>query len=371
MWLAKEGHKNPISINFLEKVAMPHLYAVTGAMLAGVDFITVGAGLPFQFPKVMEDILKRETAEYAIPVDGKNIKSWTMKFNPEVFFGAKLPPMQKPKFLPIISSNLLADLMIKMVGAENIYGFVVELDSAGGHNAPKKRPIDYAKLSKLGIPFWVGGATASPEMLKWALSVGAKGVQAGSIFALSEDSHLDPNLRKKIRRIGFNRFRLDSCLDFIKNQIWIPNFIKSFASLVLVKCYKILKVKTDAIISPTTFLFEVACLKDTLSEENIYNGRKRVCNVGGLVTLYEKPDGEIGYRCLAEPEESFLSKGGNLKDTVGRGCLCNGLFTTCGLGDPIEPPIVTLGIYFGFLKKLMKYKNDRYWAVDAMKYILS
>ena len=77
VWLAKEGHKNPISINFLEKVAMPHLYAITGAMLAGVDFVTVGAGLPSQFPKVMDDILKGETAEYTIPVKGDNCLLYT------------------------------------------------------------------------------------------------------------------------------------------------------------------------------------------------------------------------------------------------------------------------------------------------------
>ena len=37
VYLAKEGHDNPISINYLEKIAMPHIYAITGAMMAGVD----------------------------------------------------------------------------------------------------------------------------------------------------------------------------------------------------------------------------------------------------------------------------------------------------------------------------------------------
>jgi hypothetical protein len=45
VWLAKEGHNHPVSVNYLEKIAMPHVYAVTGAVLAGVDVITMGAGL--------------------------------------------------------------------------------------------------------------------------------------------------------------------------------------------------------------------------------------------------------------------------------------------------------------------------------------
>ncbi|GAB1444280.1 hypothetical protein MASR2M39_31300 [Ignavibacteriales bacterium] len=44
--LAKEGHDNPISINYLEKIALPHVHALYGAILGGVDIITMGAGIP-------------------------------------------------------------------------------------------------------------------------------------------------------------------------------------------------------------------------------------------------------------------------------------------------------------------------------------
>ena len=53
VWLAKEGHSGRISINYLEKIAMPHIYAITGAMLAGVNCITMGAGIPYQIPGVI------------------------------------------------------------------------------------------------------------------------------------------------------------------------------------------------------------------------------------------------------------------------------------------------------------------------------
>ena len=39
VFLAREGHKNPVGINFLEKVQMPHLSSIYGAMLAGVGYV--------------------------------------------------------------------------------------------------------------------------------------------------------------------------------------------------------------------------------------------------------------------------------------------------------------------------------------------
>jgi nitronate monooxygenase len=39
--LAKRGHNNPVSINYLDKIDMPHLSSIYGAMLADVDFVTM------------------------------------------------------------------------------------------------------------------------------------------------------------------------------------------------------------------------------------------------------------------------------------------------------------------------------------------
>ena len=36
VFLAREGHVHPVGINFLEKIQMPHLPSLYGAMLAGV-----------------------------------------------------------------------------------------------------------------------------------------------------------------------------------------------------------------------------------------------------------------------------------------------------------------------------------------------
>ncbi|HEY5588790.1 MAG TPA: nitronate monooxygenase [Candidatus Paceibacterota bacterium] len=346
VWLAKEGHENPISINYLDKISFPHIYAITGAMLAGVDEISMGAGIPLQIPKVIADIYSNNTVSYTIPVVGKNITTYEMKFNPKSFFGQNLEIKRKPKFLPIISSNLLAQIYINKLPPGSIYGFVIEEPTAGGHNAPPRNKVEYgakdivnySEIEKLGLPFWIGGSFASPEKLKWALSVGAKGIQAGSIFALCKESGMWPVYRKEICKLGFN----DE-----------------------------LKVRTDMRVSPTNYPFKVAIVSGTLSEDYIYENRNRVCSQGCLRSIYEKPDGKIGYRCSAESEFIYEQKGGKKEDTVGRACLCNGLLSACGVGDSFEFPIITLGDDFSFLKKLMKNESDSYSAKDAVNYLIS
>ena len=54
VYLAREGHKNPVGINFLEKVQMPHLSSIYGAMLAGVGYVLMGAGIPLHIPGVLD-----------------------------------------------------------------------------------------------------------------------------------------------------------------------------------------------------------------------------------------------------------------------------------------------------------------------------
>ena len=46
VWLAKEGHDGPVGINYLEKLQLPTPYAIYGAMLARVDAVLMGAGIP-------------------------------------------------------------------------------------------------------------------------------------------------------------------------------------------------------------------------------------------------------------------------------------------------------------------------------------
>ena len=347
VWLAKEGHSGRVSINYLEKVALPHLYSITGALLAGVDFVTMGAGIPLQIPAVLDALVEGRTASYRLPVEGVNQTSHTLSFNPEQFFAGKLPPITKPGFIPIISSNLLARLfMDKLPANQQVSGFVIEESTAGGHNAPPRRPpdygpkdaVDYSKIAALGVRFWIGGSYASPAKLALALSLGAQGIQAGSIFALCEESELDSEIKRMIRKQGFEGT---------------------------------LEIKTNNETSPTGFPFKVVSLEGTISDPNVYTARVRVCDKHGLVTLYERQDGTIGYRCPSEPVESYLAKGGKIEDTVNRGCICNGLLSAVGLNSAHEPPIVTLGNDVDFLLSLMANADSSYTAADAITFLLS
>ena len=353
VWLAKERHNNPVSINYLEKIQMPHIYAITGAMLAGVDYLTMGAGIALQVPEVIKNVLEGQEVRYRIHVEGEKIKEHTMCFNPKDFFGHRLPEMRKPMFLPIIASNLLAKLFTSKLPDGSVYGFVVEEPTAGGHNAPPRTPVigddgrrilvygskdevDYDAITKIGLPFWIGGGS---KRLSWAKQKGAKGIQAGSIFALCNQSGMEPGLRQQARRLGFQGE---------------------------------LQIRTDMRISPTGFPFKVACIPGTLADKNVMEERPLVCNQGALVTPFEKPDGSIGYRCPSEATAPFLVKGGRLEETEGRGCVCNGLLSTCGMNsDPNEPAVVTLGDNCDFLRLLMKDENDFYNVADAIKYLLS
>lgn len=344
-FLAKEGHCNPVSVNYLEKIAMPHLFAIYGAMRAGVDFITMGAGIPDQIPAVINAYLEGKTAIYKIPVIGGD--DYVVSFDPEVFFKKKTLLTKKPGFIPIIASNVLAIVLNKRLAGE-IHGFVIEEPTAGGHNAPPRNKVDYGvkdvvdykKIGELGLPFWIGGSYASPEKLQWAISVGATGIQAGSIFALSNDSGMDTTIRQRILKDGFN---------------------------------KTLKTRTDRLISPTGFPFKVVELEGTIAQSTVYEDRKRVCDQGALVSLFKRPDGSIGYRCASEPVEIFLKKGGKIEDTFGRGCVCNGLITTAGLRhsyEDHEQAIVTLGDNTDFLSHLLQIENGSYSAKDAINYLL-
>ncbi|MEK7213861.1 MAG: nitronate monooxygenase [Patescibacteria group bacterium] len=343
--LAKEGHTNPVSINYLEKIAMPHLFAIYGAMLAGVDYITMGAGIPIQIPTIINAYASGQPASYEIPViDGDK---YVMTFDPRKFFGEEIPQLKRPGFIPIIASNVLAIMLEKKLSKGSIQGFVIEEPTAGGHNAPPRNKIsygdkdivDYPKIAELGIPFWIGGSYASPGKLEWAQSVGANGIQAGSIFALSEESGMDPKIRQEIRKRGFSGTNV---------------------------------VKTDMRASPTGFPLKVVELTGTVSGESTYQARERVCDQSVLVSAYKKPNGSIGYRCASEPIDAYIKKGGKIEDTVGRKCICNGLITTGNLrfeGEN-EPAIVTLGDDTSFLTHLMQNENSSYIAEDALNYLL-
>src|SRR6478752_5686885 len=56
VWLAKEGHDGRVGINYLQKIQLAMPAAAYGAMLAGVDVVLVGAGIPRHLPHLLDDL---------------------------------------------------------------------------------------------------------------------------------------------------------------------------------------------------------------------------------------------------------------------------------------------------------------------------
>src|SRR5690606_8860414 len=103
--------------------------------------------------------------------------------------------------------------------------------------------------------------------------------------------------------------------------------------------------------------------------------RARVCDLGYLRTAYRTPDGRLGYRCAAEPVDTYVKKGGALEDTVGRKCLCNALMADIGYGqvrdgNEVEKPLITSG---DDLENIQQFAAGRteYSASEEIDYLLS
>ena len=138
VFLAREGHDNLVGINHLEKVQLPHLPSLYGAMLAGVGYVLMGAGIPVKIPGVLDRLANHEPALYPLQVAGaQEGDDNTMTFAPREFMEHDLPPLARPKFLAIISSNTLATTMVNKANG-SVDGFVIEGATAGGHNAPPR-----------------------------------------------------------------------------------------------------------------------------------------------------------------------------------------------------------------------------------------
>src|SRR6266571_3943799 len=114
VFLAREDHNNPVGINYLEKVQIPHLPSIYGAMLAGVGYVLMGAGIPLKIPGVLDLFVHHEPATYTLSVTGALPgDDTTMTFAPRDYMEHDLSPLVRPKFLAIIASNTLATTMVK------------------------------------------------------------------------------------------------------------------------------------------------------------------------------------------------------------------------------------------------------------------
>ena len=358
VFLARQGHLNKIGVNFLEKVQLPHLASIYGAMLAGVGYVLMGAGIPLHIPGVLDNYAAGRPAEYKLAVSGAPADQDTMmRFDPREFAEGPLPELERPKFLAIVSSNTLATTMLRRASGK-VDGLIIESPTAGGHNAPprgklaldasgqpvygERDRVDVAELRRLGVPFWLAGGYGSAEKLREALEQGAQGVQVGTAFAFSEESGLRHDLKKM---------------------------------LVAQAAQGTAKVFTDPLASPTGFPFKVAQLAGTYSDEGVAAARTRICDMGYLREAYWTPDGKLAYRCAAEPETSYVAKGGKSEDSVGRKCLCNALLANIGHPQTrrdgvAEPPLVTVGDDVNIVSRFLRDGAESYSAADVVESLM-
>ena len=362
VFLAKEGHDGPVGINYLRKIELPIPFSVYGAILAGVDYVIVGAGNPQDMPRLISRLATHQEVRLPLRVQGLTSRDADveMRFDPADIHQGNPPPVARPQFLAIVASADLATALANM--AEPPDGFIVEEPSAGGHNAPPRGPrrtddlgqpvyderdeVDLAHLRAIGMPFWLAGSYGTPEGLGRALHEGAAGVQVGTAFAFCEESGLVPDLKREIAQ-----------------QVADGT----------------VEVRSDWRASPTGFPFRIVQVSGTLSDEMVYEDRRRVCDLGALRVPYQTENGSIGYRCPAEPLRAYSDiKGGRVANTEGRLCLCNGLLATAGLpqyrakSEYLEPALVTAGSDFGGVQALMGRLTPGkqfYSAADVIDYL--
>lgn len=359
VFLAREDHKNSVGINFLEKVQLPHLASIYGAMLAGVSYVLMGAGIPLQVPGVLDTYAAYRPAVYKLSIAGASPEfDTTMRFDPADYAEGALPELSRPRFLAIVSSNTLATTMLRRATGK-VDGLVIESPTAGGHNAPprgklqlnaagepiygERDRVNLGELRELGVPFWLAGGYGNPGKVREALDEGAAGVQVGTAFAFSEESGLRHDLKKML----------------------IAQAVAGTG-----------QVFTDPLASPTGFPFKVAQLNGTSSDASVYQARKRVCDLGYLREPYATPDGNIGYRCASEPVATYVAKGGKIEDTVGRKCLCNALLANIGHAQTrkdaaAEPALVTVGDDLNTVVQFLAPGSTSYTAADVVQSLLS
>ncbi|MCU0821642.1 MAG: hypothetical protein MUC95_04110 [Spirochaetes bacterium] len=371
VWLAKEGHRGRIFINFLKKIEAPLVCSIYGAILAGADGIVVGAGNPDGLPALCGELSMHREVSMEFPVLYKEPgEKFILPFNPAKYISDELKktPVRRPAFLSIVSHETLARALAES-GSGAPDGLIIENHTAGGHNANPLGPLvtdelgqpvygendmaDIRAIKKTRLPFWLAGGYDSSEKMMEALDAGANGIQSGTIYAFSEESGMLSGHRAAV----FNELKQG----------------KDDQSIIRTTMY-----------SPTGFSFKVAVLNGTLSQDDVYIKRKRVCDIGLLQQVgLSKPDEngmrKIFQRCPAAPLGIFVKKRGLPRNTEERRCLCNGLISGAGYAQVVEnedgtcstePPIVTAGGCLNGVRRMSQNGSRTYTCSEIAGDIL-
>jgi NAD(P)H-dependent flavin oxidoreductase YrpB (nitropropane dioxygenase family) len=353
--LAKEGHDGLVGINLLEKVQLVTLPSLLGALLAGVDYVLMGAGIPRAIPGILDRLARGERADLKLTVDGALPgEEFLATLDPREVCGGEPPPLRRPCFLAIVASSTLATTLARK-SSGRVDGFVIEGETAGGHNAPPRGPLQLSRggepvygprdvpdldaFRELGLPFWLAGSYGRRGGLAAAQRLGAVGIQVGTAFAFCEESGLDPELKRTVLAMS-----------------------RSGEA----------RVFTDPLASPTGFPFKVVQVPGSVADAARYDARPRVCDLGYLRQPYRRDDGTVGYRCPGEDVDDYVRKGGRPEDTRGRRCVCNGLVASVGFPQvrsdgTAEPALVTAGNDVTSIAGFLPSDAETYGALDVIR----
>ncbi len=360
VFLAKEDHDGLVGVNYLEKIQTPTLSSLFGAMLAGVDYVLMGAGIPRAIPGILDRLADGQSVELPLHVVGAEKEdNFVSRFDPKEFTSGDIPWLKRPKFLAIVASNTLATMLARKASG-HVDGFVIEGPTAGGHNAPprgktqsnergepiytERDVVNLDAIAALGRPFWLAGSYGSPEQVTEAINSGASGVQVGTAFAFCEESGFQEDLKDHV---------FEMCSDGQPDVV------------------------TDPVASPTGFPFKVLQLEDSLSEQSVYEERPRKCDLGFLRQAYRRENGTLGWRCPSEPIATYVRKGGQIEETCGRKCVCNALLANIGLGQRRrngrhELPLVTCG---NDIQSTVRFQeasqSERYTAAEVVQHLMA
>ena len=350
VWRAKQAAPGrPVGINFLRKIERPLLHGLYGAALAEADWVVVGAGDPSDLPGWLDRLARHETAELLPRVATVPAGTHKIVFDPKELVGGKLPPLRRPSFFAIISSHEQA-VALASSAKTRPDGFVVEGPLAGGHSAPPQKKVrdkrgyyvygpedeaDIPTIAALGLPFWTAGGCGFPEKLATP-DAPRRRRQVGTLFARAAESGMVAEVRRRVLKL-----------------IWQQK----------------LEVVTDVRASPSTFPFKVALVPDTIGDPSVYAERPRLCNVGHLRGWRPRGEATAGL-CPASHPELFKKMGGAAWRLEGAMCLCNGLLATCGVGQPCEKALVTLGDITHVRELQQRLHRMEYSALEAAAFLL-
>ena len=260
-------------------------------------------------------------------------ETWAVTIDPVEVLGVELPPLRRPTFLAIVANHVLAQLPRPRRGdaARRVRHRGTHAQAATTHRRaasscstrpgqPVYGPRDEADTDQVRRPrpavLARRAPSARPSKLREAESLGARGIQVGTLFAMSRDSGLPSRPAATLR----NALRDGT-----------------------------LQTRTDALASPTGFPFKVAHRRrHALGPVAARGPRPPVCDLGHLRTAFRREDGELDYRCPSEPVRDVRAQGRRRRATSAAASACATRWSRASAcrrsaRTASELPLVTLG----------------------------